>query len=622
MSKVAAKPSVDQIKSLEERCRALYAPVYEGYELDDEFYELQFLKRLQLPLEFEREGFLLPTARDQVDAAVDHTDLFNARVSVLAKGHSKAEREAGEMLRKFGQGVMYMTNMMADISPWRVGGKFFWLYGLGAFQVLYDGDAWPDKPIEEEGEGEEEYAKRLDEWRASTHEALPIVIRAINPHNIMPDPTYGGRRFVIERHKKMVYDLKGQWPKWTNPNGVKHGDVVDYMSYWDADYRYVEADGEALLPGETGVIAHKYGFLPYVFIETGLGNFAKDGDLSKRYVGILRYMRDILVAESRGFAITDAVLKRSSWPPLALERGLGAPSQAEAPLRTVELGYGKVTELPPGAKLVPIQPLVPPDALRVHTAMLSERIASHGAARSLFGMGETGVRSGVDRERVLSEAGAKFRYSAEAFRFGTAKILGHCARVLKNVIPGDVRVWSRTPGDEFDMEVKKDKLREPFTFFVEFAPISEMDEYRRHDDLERLLQSGIITRRFARAQMSNVDPDGMEREEERERLTNDPALNAIFSQYAQGKAAAAISKRAAAEALTSLPPQPPGPPQIGTPGAGGATPPPEGPGRATLPPQPSRAPLGSAEELQLALEKQRSQIPMSATQGQGGGGNR
>jgi len=80
-------------------------------------------------------------------------------------------------------------------------------------------------------------------------------------------------------------------------------------------------------------------------------------------------------------------------------------------------------------------------------------------------------------------------------------------RVLKNVVPGEFNVWARTPSDEFDIEFTKDDIVEPFNCYVEFAPVSEEDEYRRHDDLERLTAAGIVTRKWSREQMSNVDPN-------------------------------------------------------------------------------------------------------------------
>jgi len=183
---------------------------------------------------------------------------------------------------------------------------------------------------------------------------------------------------------------------------------------------------------------------------------------------------------------------------------------------------------------------------------------------------------------------------------------------MKNVVPGDINVWARTPTDEFDIEIKKDKMKEPFTFYVEFAPISEEDEYRRHDDLERLMKSTLVTKNWARKQMSNVDPQAMEVEEEVERLKQDPAVQQIISQYMAAKLMEAMAKRGMADSLgAQLPLMPQG-----------GQPQPQQPGRSMAAPIPNVPPLGSAQNLQNIMQGQRSQVPMSPMQGQGGGGNK
>lgn len=118
--------------------------------------------------------------------------------------------------------------------------------------------------------------------------------------------------------------------------------------------------------------------------------------------------------------------------------------------------------------------------------------------------------------------------------------------------------------------------------------------------MERLYKSGLVSKRWARSQMSNIDALSMERDEIRERLMNDPNLLEI------------ISQTVAQEAMKALGIQP----------APTASPAPmEEPGRRMAPPIPERAIPGSAEDLQNKLKQLRSQTSMTQ-QGQGGGGMR
>jgi len=604
------KITIDEVLEVESKLSTdIYGNLFSKWEKEEKYYELDFLAELNLPIEFAGEGIILPTARDMVDTFVDHIDISNARVYVNRKGTSAISAEEAEMMRKFYLGLIHRTNVESDISPWRVAAKHYALHGLAVFKTIWDVDRWPDKPIQGKGESDDDYAIRIDEWRHETYQSIPIIIQAVNPRCVMPDPAYGGRMFVIEKHPKMCLDVVKIWPHWGNPKHKKLGDEVKFISYWDKDYRCDLLDGEPVLKG--GVVKHNYGFIPYVFIDSGLGNLSYEAKPDMRYVGMLRYMIDLLISESRSYSIAEIILKREAWPWYTLE-GESANLVTE-----IDQKYGKGTRLPPGTKYVPQSPQLPPEALSAHQDRTSFQISAHAAPRSVRGLPEQGVRSGAHYRDIRTEGAIRYGYSEDAFKNGTAKVLGNCAQLFKNVIPGDVRVWARgaTPADEFDEIIEKNKMKEPFTCYVEFAPISEEDEYRRHDDLERLMNSAIVTKRWARQQMSNVDPLAMEFEEEKERIRNSPGYLQMKDQYATGKLAEAISKREGAETVMGG----------GMPMGQGA---PMGQGQGAeqmgsmVTGIPKRARPGSAEEAQLKLKQMRSQTPQFPGQGVGGGGAR
>lgn len=593
------KPDVDEIyNDLLPRMETIYSSIQSTWDKDDTYYELGFNDDLDLPKEFKNQAIVLPTARDMVDAFVDHIDISHARVFANKKSTSGVSEEEAEMMRKFYLGLIHRTNVESDISPWRVGAKHYALHGLTVFKTIWDADRWPDKPMQGD-ESEDEYAKKIDKWRHETHQSIPIIIQAIHPRNIMPDPSYPKREFVIERHERLCWNVRQRWPKWTNPKGKGDTEYVEFVSYWDDVYRADFADGVPLLPG--GVVKHLYGFMPYVFIESGLGNLSHDADLEKRYVGMLRYIFDVLKSESRDYSIADIILSKTSWGGGFLQ------GDKAGEVTKIDQKFGVWNKLPPGVTPVPVTPQTPPDMLNLHLARTHSYITSHAAPNSVRGLGESGVRSGADRRLVIAEASSRYQYSKDAFSNGTAKVLTNCARLMKNVIPGDVRVWARTPTDEFDMIIKKDKMKEPFTCYVEFSPISEEDEYRRHDDLERLVTSGIVSRNWARTRMSDVDALAMELEEEKELLKLDPSIQQIISQYAAGKLAEAIAKRGGAEAVGMMQ----GPSQEQSQEAG----------RRMVPPIPNVAPIGGAQNLQNQMRGMRSPVPINQ-QGQGGGGMR
>jgi hypothetical protein len=436
----------------------------------------------------------------------------------------------------------------------------------------------------------------------------------------MFDPYGSGQDFVFECRKELVFNVRQRFPAWKNPNGRKVSELIDHISFWTKEWRCELYDREAVLDVPGGVAKHTYGFVPYNQIDTGLGNRASDNDLKKRYVGILRYVKDILVSESRDYSIGDIILKRNAFP-WGFLTGPNAQSVTE-----IFQKFGEYNTLPEGVEIHDMSPKMPPEALLTWLSVASSYLASHAAPPSVRGIGESGVRSGSDRRQLIAEASVRYQYSNEAFKNGIAKVLSNCARVMKNVIPGSISVWARTPTDEFDIEIDKDKMKEPFTFYVEFAPISEEDEYRRHDDLERLFKSGLATKSWARRQMSNVDNEAMELEDEVEALKIDPLVRQIISQYVAGRLSQALEKKMAADNINNPAPQPPQDALSAQAGglsgqmnSGGQ---PMTPGRRMVAPSQEIVAPGSAGDLQRKMAQARSQTPMNPTQGMGGGGFR
>lgn len=604
---------MDEIKEIMGKIEPIYSNLHELFAKEEAFYECDIKGYLKMPKQFEADRVILPTGRDTVDTAVDHTDIANARVFVNKKGTSAQSEESAEMMRKIALGIIHRTNVESSIAPGRQSAKHFWLHGLGVLKILWDADRWMDKPAQKEGENENDYAERLDAWRAFSHYALPIHIQAVNPAAIFPDPATGGGLYIIEKHKKLMFDARTQFPLWSNPLGKDVGDYVEYATYYDKTFRCDLLDGEPILKVRGGVAPHKYGFIPYTLIESGLGNLSIEAQPEMRYVGLLRYMLDLLVSESLNYTLTDILMKRETM------KGGYITGSDSGTVGEIKQEYGTYFDL--GQKDVEFHDWgtkLAPQEVYAHLATTSNYISAHGTPRSLMGMGESGVRSGADRRIVIAEAASKFNYSKDAFANGWANVLSKCMLLIKNVIPGNFNVWAKTPTDEIDVEVNKSALKEPFTFYVEFAPISEEDEYRRQDSLVKLWNggNGLVTKDWARKQMSNVDAKAMARAEMKENLRNSPTFLQIKDQVLAAKYQEALQSLG----LVTPPPIAPTslPSESQSSGIGGQ----EG-GRSLVPPIPNRSPLGSSGNLENQI-KARQQMLSSGiqTQGRNGGGNR
>jgi len=252
-----------------------------------------------------------------------------------------------------------------------------------------------------------------------------------------------------------------------------------------------------------------------------------------------------------------------------------------------------------------------PDKAYQHLAQITDMIDIHSSPRSMMGLGEQGVRSGADRQLVLAEAQSKLNYSKDAFANGWAQVLTKCAKLVKNVIPGDFEIWTRTPSDEFDMVIKKGLFKEPFNFYVEFAPLDEQDEYRRHEDLMRMYQSGVYTLEHARSKLSDVDVKALEKQQLKEALKN----SEVFMQMLMQAFAPMFGKALMDAGLLPMPSQAQGQQQAGAPQPQQTS----MVGRGT-PQIPNRAQPGSAGQMQNQIKSQYGTNP-KGMQGRGGGGN-
>ena len=578
-----AKPTWEEILEIYDKSKdkLVKSGLQQAFAEDNRFYELDFKKDLNIPAEFSKDATVLPTARDRLDSLVDHTDISNARITVNKRKETGAELARLEMLEKFGLGLIHRVNVESDISPLRVSAKHYWLHGITWIKTVFDRDIWDkDKGL-----------------------TLPIVVVAVNPINIVPDPYHNGRDYIFEVRKKLVYDAKRLPFKWKNPHELADDIEVEQIEYFDKDYRCILINREPVWDVDNGVVEHNYGFLPYTAIESGLGNVDVDNNPVKRYVGILRHMKGLLISQSSIYSMCDILTK--------LETMIGGYiTGADASnIPKITQAYGKWW--PMGEKDVKFnrweRNLAPREAY-AHLAYITDLIDIHSAPKSMFGLGEEGVRSGADRRLVLAEAQSKLNYSKDSFANGWAQVLSKCAKLVKDVVPDNFTIWAKNSSNDFDVSINKEDFREPFNFYVEFSPISEEDEYRRHEDLLRMFNGGLYTKEHARGKLSDVDTKALEKQELKEMIKMSPAYIELLLQYFMPMLQQALME-------AGLPPPMP----IGMPGqqpqGGGTT------GRPLTTNVPNRAQPGSMQEMLNQRQNTMGTNPRGQ-QGQGGGGNR
>jgi hypothetical protein len=500
------------------------------FDLDDLYYELLFRDKLGLPEEYKDDGVVLPTARDIIDAGTNHISTVYARFFRPMRGTDTAAKEQAEMLRKFDTAMFYRTKIESDTSQWRVAAKHGCIYGMWCFESLYDESKVPDEPEQEANESEEDFKLRMDIYNGELYDVLPIGIRAVHPRNVYPDPN---GEFMIIEETKTIGQVRSEWPEWKAPvvgvTTASTGSTQDIVqvSFFNKRYRAIYVSSEpVLVAGDAeGVIAHDYGFVPYVVGYSGLGNLSKSARPELKAVGLIRYLQNLLRSESFAYSVYNIIIKAHSWP-ITFVSGPGAAAMAN-----IKLKFGKIYEKPPGVTIEDYVKSAPPEIVMQHMEYTNAILAASAAPRSVRGLPEAGVRSGTDRAQIISEARLKYDSIMEQLQLSTAKVMSNCTKIAERVVPEDFHIWARTPDEEFDFRIDRSKIKHHYTTFVEFTPISAEEEARRHADMENLVKTGIISTTTGRRRyMSHIDPEAEDIRVEAEKLRNDPAIRQVLGQ--------------------------------------------------------------------------------------------
>jgi len=525
MVKPTKKSIMDKLSDL----RTHYSRRNAAFDLDDQYYELLFRDQLGLPEEYKEDGIVLPTARDIVDAGTNHISTVYAKFMRPMRGIGPEAQAQAEMLRKFDTAMFYRTKMESEISPWRIASKYGCTYGMWCFEILYDPSKIPDEPERRAGESESNFAERTDRYDGELYDALPIIIRAVHPRNVFPDPN---GEFVIIEEPKVLSQAKAEWPNLAVPLMVASviqgtSQQVNQVSYFDKEYRAIYVNGEPALSAADaeGVIEHDYGCIPYVIGFSGLGNSDKSAKPEKRAVGLIRYLRSLLRSESFAYSVYNIILKNHSWP-ITFVSGPGASAIAN-----IKLKYGKIYEKPINVTIEDYVKAPPADMVMQHMEYTASILAASAAPRSVRGLPEAGVRSGTDRSLIIAEARLRYDSILEQMQLSTAKVMSNCTKIAERVVPADFHLWAKAPDEEFDFRIDRSKIKHHYTTFVEFTSVSPEEEARRHADMENLVKTGIMSSSTARRRyLTHIDPDAEDIRVEAEKLRNDPAIRQVLAQ--------------------------------------------------------------------------------------------
>jgi len=291
------------------------------------------------------------------------------------------------------------------------------------------------------------------EWEESLIDKIPIIWTSPDPINVYPSMVKdrGVPRNCMEIYNRTVEDVLYSWPEWDNPKDKKEHDKVEWIEFWDEDWRCFLVDGDPVLKGE--IQENPYGFVPYVHMYAGFGNKSYEGKPETLARSILYPLRDLIKEQQRIESMIDSMLELYAHYIIKVRARTLEQARAEAARTRVEPGAiweevidqnGRM-EL---EKLIEKGPEIP-QSLFVYRESLNQAIEERTFTSLLSGHATEGVISGVALSGRTDWARATYATFVKNLATGLSRAVGLELRMIERFIGKPVSIQGIIPqGDK------------------------------------------------------------------------------------------------------------------------------------------------------------------------------
>jgi len=311
------------------------------------YYDDTFnVPQIQKPMYLSRTG----TGAWLIDGPTSHIITKNPQVTIMPKRTSESAIESAFKVTTL-ENLWVKKMLRQSPQPYREFVRNLMLRGEGWVRLILN----------------ENVIKLImdDEWdKNSMSKYFPLLFLIPDPLNVFasPEEEYGIPRQLVMKFERSFRSIQMLYPEWSDPKNKdgKKG-KIDWLEYWDKDYRYFEADGEPVLPD--GINENVLGFVPFVHGYSGFGRMAEDGDPSSLVMGRLDKVRDLLIQECAINSDIDSTFHKFAHPKI----DVFIPSDVEFDLEELRVNYSmkagtfnalavpKDTRIETGNKMLPSQ---------------------------------------------------------------------------------------------------------------------------------------------------------------------------------------------------------------------------------------------------------------------------
>lgn len=496
--------NASDIRKLAEEMKGFYSTLHSEFDVDEQWYSLDKSLNIGLPKEYKAQGILLPTARSIVDTAVDHISPQFRDITVPRKTATDAATTRAQNQSRFYGAALTWLELQAPSSPYRMSNKQLGIYGMSVTKTTYV-EEWDVAPG-----GKTEAEKEENAFIRAEH--MPFSHKVLHPSEVFPDPFNDEAQWVLQINSRMVGDVQAIYGKFNTEKGLT--DKVEVIEFWDKQQRAILVDGEDIIP----LVDHKWGDHPYIIGDSGLGFIGKERKPEHRYMGYLRFLRELLASESRNYSITDIVLKASGWP----VRTASGPGASQ--LAGIKLDYGRIHELPEGTTLDTLTPVLPENVLAAHRFDTSNIISEASAPRPLLGLRNPGTTSGRDQNIQLGQARLRYQGMAQASEMMLTGLARKLGTYMQNVVDNVVNISLGTTEQEY-----KDVSPRIFTgsrpVKVQVNVLEPDNEFGKKQSIAQEIQAGTLDRyNGIRELHPNLNPNDVLRGIRKDRLELNPRV--------------------------------------------------------------------------------------------------
>jgi len=493
-----------EIRSIKEGLDKQFSSVVSQYTTAKKYYD-QEMDLGKLPADVVK--YKPPTAREQVNTAVDHIMGLGQKVTVPVWSKSADAANMVSKLESFG--MYFIKHLDRTYRQFRRNRMRHGIeYGMFAFKYGYDPRFGP---LREEFDDPGEFSIAQNNFDELCERTFPFFFRGVHPMNVKFD-LYDPPKFVVEEFTKKAVNIQNDYPEWKIGDRDLFEDV-GWWEFWSNDTLAYFVDDTVL-----EIKPNPYGFIPYEFGIAGFGEESEDASPEDLIVSMLAPSFSAYTMEARMKTAVQALLEYHAF---------GKPTMDKMPGNDVNIASapGEVSYIPKAYNYRNEAPnQINPDLYRFLEIVRAD--TEKTMPQVVQGLWPKGVTSGYMGAMSVGQARLRLEALQGAWEVALSRTLNNIIYLAKNVVKEPIGILGNLAGGSDVITIKPTELDpSKMHFYVSLDAESPEDRDRRIQlgmslQDRRALSDKTIVRRYY-----DEDPEYEEEQKMVEAALKDPNLS-------------------------------------------------------------------------------------------------